>query len=84
VGRAAGEHADLLSCVHDRMRANFHTLRPACSAPLILAPLAPAAAPQRLLKDGLSGNSRTAMVATVAAGEDAYYNTVNTLKYADR
>ncbi|KIY99366.1 hypothetical protein MNEG_8594 [Monoraphidium neglectum] len=38
----------------------------------------------RLLKDGLSGNSRTAMVATVAAAGDQYYNSVNTLKYADR
>ncbi|GBF91733.1 kinesin [Raphidocelis subcapitata] len=38
----------------------------------------------RLLKDALSGNSRTAMVATVASGADNYHNTVNTLKYADR
>jgi hypothetical protein len=40
--------------------------------------------PPSLLKDSLSGNSRTAMVAAIGAGEDHYYNTVNTLKYADR
>ena len=38
----------------------------------------------RLLKDGLSGNSRTAMVATVAAASDQYHHTINTLKYANR
>eukprot|EP01023_Acetabularia_acetabulum_P049398 TRINITY_DN5272_c0_g3_i1.p1 TRINITY_DN5272_c0_g3~~TRINITY_DN5272_c0_g3_i1.p1 ORF type:complete len:807 (-),score=147.37 TRINITY_DN5272_c0_g3_i1:260-2680(-) len=38
----------------------------------------------RLLKDGLSGNSRTAMIATVAAASDQYHHSINTLKYADR
>ena len=38
----------------------------------------------RLLKDGLSGNSRTAMVANVSCGGDQYAHTINTLKYADR
>ncbi|KAL3678138.1 hypothetical protein R1sor_021094 [Riccia sorocarpa] len=38
----------------------------------------------RLLKDGLSGNSRTVMVATVSSGDDQYQQTINTLKYADR
>ncbi|CAM6033689.1 unnamed protein product [Sphagnum compactum] len=38
----------------------------------------------RLLKDGLSGNSRTVMVATVCCGADQYHHTTNTLKYADR
>lgn len=38
----------------------------------------------RLLKDGLSGNSRTAMVATVAPSDDQYHHSINTLKYADR
>ena len=38
----------------------------------------------RILKDGLSGNSRTAMVATVSCGFEQYAHTVNTLKYADR
>jgi kinesin family member 18/19 len=38
----------------------------------------------RLLKDGLSGNSRTAMIATVAAASDQYNHSINTLKYADR
>eukprot|EP00899_Mesostigma_viride_P002293 jgi/Mesvir1/12064/Mv00350-RA.1 len=38
----------------------------------------------RLLKDGLSGNSRTAMVATVSPGSNQYQHTNNTLKYADR
>ncbi|BBN02137.1 kinesin family member 19 [Marchantia polymorpha subsp. ruderalis] len=38
----------------------------------------------RLLKDGLSGNSRTVMVATVSSGDDQYHQTINTLKYADR
>lgn len=34
----------------------------------------------RLLKECLSGNSRTAMVATISANENHYHNTVNTLK----
>ncbi|KAK9804474.1 hypothetical protein WJX73_006365 [Symbiochloris irregularis] len=38
----------------------------------------------RLLKDGLCGNSRTAMIATVAMARSQYHHTVNTLKYADR
>uniref|UniRef100_A0A7S3QX98 Kinesin-like protein KIN-8B n=1 Tax=Dunaliella tertiolecta TaxID=3047 RepID=A0A7S3QX98_DUNTE len=38
----------------------------------------------RLLKDGLSGNSRTAMITTVAAANDQYHHSINTLKYADR
>ena len=38
----------------------------------------------RLLKDGLSGNSRTTMVATVSCDSDQYQHTTNTLKYADR
>ena len=38
----------------------------------------------RLLKDGLSGNSRTAMIATVSCSSDQYHHTTNTLKYADR
>ena len=38
----------------------------------------------RLLKDGLSGNSLTAMIATVAAASDQYSHSINTLKYADR
>ncbi|KAJ7546786.1 hypothetical protein O6H91_08G054500 [Diphasiastrum complanatum] len=38
----------------------------------------------RLLKDGLSGNSRTVMVANVSSGGDQYHHTTNTLKYADR
>lgn len=38
----------------------------------------------RLLKDSLRGNSRTAMVATISAAADQYHNSVNTLKYADR
>ncbi|KAG1677565.1 hypothetical protein FOA52_014463 [Chlamydomonas sp. UWO 241] len=38
----------------------------------------------RLLKDGLSGNSRTAMVATVSAAGDQYHHSIGTLKYADR
>ncbi|KAL3160635.1 hypothetical protein ABBQ32_010559 [Trebouxia sp. C0010 RCD-2024] len=38
----------------------------------------------RLLKDGLCGNSRTAMIATVASSSIQYHHTVNTLKYADR
>ncbi len=38
----------------------------------------------RLLKDGLCGNSRTVMIATVASSDAQYNHTVNTLKYADR
>ncbi|KAL4179996.1 hypothetical protein AMTRI_Chr13g122990 [Amborella trichopoda] len=38
----------------------------------------------RILKDGLSGNSRTVMVATVSPADDQYHHTINTLKYADR
>lgn len=38
----------------------------------------------RLLKDGLEGNSRTVMVATVAAASDQYHHSINTLKYANR
>ena len=38
----------------------------------------------RMLKDGLSGNSRTAMIATVSCSSDQYHHTTNTLKYADR
>ncbi|KAF0928900.1 hypothetical protein E2562_010750 [Oryza meyeriana var. granulata] len=38
----------------------------------------------RILKDGLSGNSRTVMVATVSPADDQYHHTTNTLKYADR
>jgi len=38
----------------------------------------------RLLKDGLCGNSRTVMIATVASSDSQYNHTVNTLKYADR
>lgn len=38
----------------------------------------------RLLKDGLSGNSRTAMIATVSASSEQYNHTINTLKYANR
>lgn len=34
----------------------------------------------RLLKDGLSGNSQTAMVTTVAAASDQYHHSINTLK----
>ena len=36
------------------------------------------------IQDGLSGNSRTAMLATVSSSADQYHHTVNTLKYADR
>lgn len=35
-------------------------------------------------QDGLSGNSRTAMVATVSGSSDQYHHSINTLKYADR
>ncbi|KAM0975983.1 hypothetical protein EV1_018718 [Malus domestica] len=38
----------------------------------------------RILKDGLSGNSQTIMVATVSPVDSQYHHTVNTLKYADR
>ncbi|KAH7404464.1 hypothetical protein KP509_15G026700 [Ceratopteris richardii] len=38
----------------------------------------------RILKDGLSGNSRTCMVATVCFADHQYHHTINTLKYADR
>lgn len=38
----------------------------------------------RILKDGLSGNSRTCMVATVSFADHQYHHTINTLKYADR
>lgn len=38
----------------------------------------------RLLKDGLSGNSKTAMIATVSCSSDQYNHSINTLKYADR
>ncbi|KAL5218323.1 hypothetical protein ABZP36_019007 [Zizania latifolia] len=38
----------------------------------------------RILKDGLSGNSQTAMVATISPADDQYHHTTNTLKYADR
>lgn len=35
-------------------------------------------------QDGLCGNSRTAMVATVSCASTQYHHTINTLKYADR
>ncbi|XP_052196757.1 kinesin-like protein KIN-8B isoform X2 [Diospyros lotus] len=38
----------------------------------------------RILKDGLSGNSQTVMVATISPADKQYHHTVNTLKYADR
>ena len=38
----------------------------------------------RLLKDGLSGNSKTAMIATISCSADQYNHSINTLKYADR
>ncbi|KAG9439877.1 hypothetical protein H6P81_020042 [Aristolochia fimbriata] len=38
----------------------------------------------RILKDGLSGNSQTIMVATISPAVDQYHHTINTLKYADR
>lgn len=38
----------------------------------------------RILKDGLSGNSQTIMIATVSPTDAQYHHTVNTLKYADR
>ena len=36
------------------------------------------------VQDGLSGNSRTVMIATVAASADQYHHSINTLKYANR
>jgi hypothetical protein len=38
----------------------------------------------RILKDGLCGNSRTVMVATVSSASNQYEHTVSTLKYANR
>ncbi|XP_057960270.1 kinesin-like protein KIN-8B [Malania oleifera] len=38
----------------------------------------------RILKDGLSGNSQTVMIAAISPADDQYHHTVNTLKYADR
>ncbi|XP_047315459.1 kinesin-like protein KIN-8B [Impatiens glandulifera] len=38
----------------------------------------------RILKDGLSGNSQTVMIATISPADTQYHHTVNTLKYADR
>nr|GMD49687.1 kinesin-like protein KIN-8B [Ipomoea batatas] len=38
----------------------------------------------RILKDGLSGNSKTVMIATISPADSQYHHTVNTLKYADR
>ncbi|KAI3462631.1 hypothetical protein Pfo_019294 [Paulownia fortunei] len=38
----------------------------------------------RILKDGLSGNSQTIMIATISPADKQYHHTVNTLKYADR
>ncbi|KZV57030.1 hypothetical protein F511_08188 [Dorcoceras hygrometricum] len=38
----------------------------------------------RILKDGLSGNSQTIMIATISPADNLYHHTVNTLKYADR
>uniref|UniRef100_A0A5B7AAU8 Kinesin-like protein n=1 Tax=Davidia involucrata TaxID=16924 RepID=A0A5B7AAU8_DAVIN len=38
----------------------------------------------RILKDGLSGNSQTVMIATISPVDNQYHHTVNTLKYADR
>ncbi|KAL9464087.1 hypothetical protein AB3S75_001813 [Citrus x aurantiifolia] len=38
----------------------------------------------RILKDGLSGNSQTVMVATISPVDSQYHHTLNTLKYADR
>ncbi|KAF7809981.1 kinesin-like protein KIN-8B [Senna tora] len=38
----------------------------------------------RILKDGLSGNSQTVMIATISCADCQYHHTVNTLKYADR
>lgn len=36
------------------------------------------------MKDGLSGNSQTVMIATISPADVQYHHTVNTLKYADR
>uniref|UniRef100_A0A5B7ABF9 Kinesin-like protein n=1 Tax=Davidia involucrata TaxID=16924 RepID=A0A5B7ABF9_DAVIN len=38
----------------------------------------------RILKDGLSGNSQTVMIATISPADNQYHHSVNTLKYADR
>ncbi|KAL8528890.1 hypothetical protein ACS0TY_006382 [Phlomoides rotata] len=38
----------------------------------------------RILKDGLSGNSQTIMIATISPADNQYHHTLNTLKYADR
>ncbi|KAJ8765465.1 hypothetical protein K2173_014587 [Erythroxylum novogranatense] len=38
----------------------------------------------RILKDGLSGNSQTVMVATISPADSQYHHTLNSLKYADR
>lgn len=38
----------------------------------------------RILKDGLSGNSKTVMIATISPADTQYHHTINTLKYADR
>ncbi|KAM7524309.1 hypothetical protein LguiA_014211 [Lonicera macranthoides] len=38
----------------------------------------------RILKDGLSGNSKTVMIATISPADSHYHHTINTLKYADR
>ncbi|GFP78853.1 kinesin-like protein kif19 [Phtheirospermum japonicum] len=38
----------------------------------------------RILKDGLSGNSQTIMIATISPADNQYHHTINTLKYADR
>lgn len=38
----------------------------------------------RILKDGLSGNSQTIMLATISPATGQYHHTVNTLKYASR
>ncbi|CAI9110537.1 OLC1v1010585C3 [Oldenlandia corymbosa var. corymbosa] len=38
----------------------------------------------RILKDGLSGNSQTIMIATISPADGQYHHTINTLKYANR
>ncbi|VFQ69138.1 unnamed protein product [Cuscuta campestris] len=38
----------------------------------------------RILKDGLSGNSQTIMIATISPVDNQYHHIVNTLKYAHR
>ncbi|KAK4477415.1 hypothetical protein RD792_016636 [Penstemon davidsonii] len=38
----------------------------------------------RILKDGLSGNSQTIMIATISPANNHYHHSINTLKYADR